>query len=260
MIDVAAYRRRIGHEGPLAPTADVLRALQLVHLYAVPFENLDIHLGRPIVLSMDALERKVVGARRGGFCYELNGTFAELLRALGFGVSLLAAEVARGDGAYGRPFDHLALEVTAAGAPVPWLVDVGFGDGFLEPLPLVVARETVQANGTYRIDEEGGFHVLRRRHEPGGPFLSEYRFTRQRHELAEYVGMCEYHQTSPESHFTQRRVCSLATPDGRITLGQDRLVVTRLGERTEQLVPDDAAYRALLRERFGVEIAGDWVR
>jgi N-hydroxyarylamine O-acetyltransferase len=260
VISVSPYLRRIGHEGPLAPTAGVLRALQLAHLYAVPFENLDIHLGRPIVLALDALERKVVGKRRGGFCYELNGAFAELLRALGFGVSLLAAEVTRGDGAFGPPFDHLTLEVTAAGDAAPWLVDVGFGDGFLEPLPLVVGPEAAQTNGAYRIDEEGGFHVLRRRSEPGGPFQPAYRFTRERHRLADYAGMCEYHQTSPESHFTKRRVCSLATPEGRITLGEDRLIVTSRGQRTEVPVADDAEYRALLRGRFGIEIEGHWVR
>jgi len=259
---IEEYLQRIGLAGRPSGVdgVDGLRALQAAHLRAVPFENLSIHLGERIELTEDALLAKVVDRRRGGFCYELNGTFAELLRALGFGVSLLAAEVTRGDGAFGPPFDHLTLEVTAAGDAAPWLVDVGFGDGFLEPLPLVVGRETAQANGTYRIDEDGGFLVLRRRSEPGEPFQAAYRFTRERHQLADYAGTCEYHQTSPESHFTQRRVCSLATPDGRITLGEDRLIVTSRGQRTEVPVADDAEYRALLRGRFGIEIEGDWVR
>ncbi|HEY7201648.1 MAG TPA: arylamine N-acetyltransferase [Candidatus Dormibacteraeota bacterium] len=259
MIDVAAYTRRIGHEGPLEPTAATLRALQLAHLRAVPFENLDIHLGRPIVLDMDALLRKVVGERRGGFCYELNGTFAELLRALGFSVSMLAAEVANGEGGYGPPFDHMTLEVTCPGDPTPWLADVGFGDSFLEPLRLVAGEEQGQDGWVYRIDEDGGLRVLARRQEPDGPDRPQYRFRRQPHRLADYEEMCRYQQTSPDSHFTQGRICSLATPDGRITLGQDRLVVTRRGERTERPVVDDDEYRALLRDRFGIDVTGPWV-
>ncbi len=261
MIDVAAYTTRIGHEGPLAPTAEVLRALHLAHLHTVPFENLDIHLGRPIVLSPDALVGKVVGSRRGGFCYELNGAFSELLRAVGFGVSMLSAGVGRPDGAFGPPFDHIALEVTCPGDATPWLVDVGFGEGFLEPLRLVVGEERAQDNGVYRLDRsEDGMLVLLRWPERGGPVAPQFRFTRRPYPLADYASMCRYHQTSPESPFTQRRVCSLATVDGRITLSEDRLIVTRHGSRHEEPVADDGAYRALLRERFGIELTGAWVR
>jgi N-hydroxyarylamine O-acetyltransferase len=260
VIDVAAYARRIGHEGPLAPTAEVLRMLHLAHLRTVPFENLDIHLGRPIELSVDALLAKVVERRRGGFCYELNGAFSELLRALGFEVSMLSAGVGRPGGEFGPPFDHMALEVTCPGAPTVWLVDVGFGEGFLEPLRLAAGEEQAQDNGVYRLDQAGDALVLLRWPEPGGPVEPQYRFTRQAYRLADYAGMCRYHQTSPDSPFTRRRVCSLATPDGRITLGNDRLIVTTGGSRTELPVTDDAAYRALLHDRFGVEVAGPWVR
>ena len=82
------------------------------HLLAVPFENLDIHLGRPISLDQDALFGKIVTRRRGGFCYELNGLFALLLRELGFEVTLLSAGVARADGGFGPEFDHLTLLVS----------------------------------------------------------------------------------------------------------------------------------------------------
>jgi N-hydroxyarylamine O-acetyltransferase len=259
VIDVAAYARRIGHEGPLAPTVEVLRALHLSHLRTVPFENLDIHLGRPIVLSVEALLGKVVGERRGGFCYELNGTFAELLRALGFGVSLLSAGVMGAGGRFGPPFDHLALEVTCPGDPVLRLADVGFGDGFLEPLRLVVGEEQAQGGGVYRIDEDGGFHLLQRRVGTGA-FAPQYRFTRQPHRLGDYAGMCRYHQTSPDSHFTRQRVCSMATPDGRVTLTEQRLIVARLGERSELPVADDGTYRELLRERFGIHLTDPWIR
>src|SRR5260221_4662216 len=89
-MDINAYLRRINYNGPLTVSAETLSALHMAHLLAVPFENLDIGLGRPIVLSDKALFAKIVGARRGGFCYELNGLFAALLRALGFKVDMLA--------------------------------------------------------------------------------------------------------------------------------------------------------------------------
>src|SRR4051812_2868960 len=117
-MDVQAYLRRINYRGELAPTAATLRELHRAHLLAVPFENLDIHLGRPILLDEQALFDKIVAHRRGGFCYELNGLFALLLRDLGFEVTLLAAGVARADGGFGPEFDHLTLLVQS---PLPFV-------------------------------------------------------------------------------------------------------------------------------------------
>src|SRR5919107_4778825 len=122
-MDVNAYLERIGYRGPLAPTAETLRRLHVAHLLAVPFENLSIHAGEPVVLDDDSLFEKVVGRRRGGFCYELNGLFAALLRALGFRVEMLSAAVAKPSGEFGREFDHMALLVHAGER---WLADVGF--------------------------------------------------------------------------------------------------------------------------------------
>src|SRR5690242_3051518 len=112
-MDLQAYLQRINYRGEQKPTAAILRELHRAHLLAVPFENLDIHLGRPILLDQDALFDKIVRRSRGGFCYELNGLFALLLRGLGFDVTLLAAGVARADGGFGPEFDHLTLLVKA---------------------------------------------------------------------------------------------------------------------------------------------------
>ena len=141
-MDIQAYLRRINYSGEQAPSAATLYELHRAHLLAVPFENLDIHLGRPIVLDQDALFDKIVTRRRGGFCYELNGLFALLLRELGFEVTLLAAGVARADGGFGPEFDHLTLLVRATSLNPQsevWLADVGFGDSFREPLRFVEA-------------------------------------------------------------------------------------------------------------------------
>src|SRR5258706_8881452 len=116
-MDITAYLNRIAHRGPIEPTGETLRALHLAHLLAVPFENLDIGLGRPIVLDQAALFDKIVVRRRGGFCYELNGLFAALLRALGFEVTMLSAGVGRAGGGFGPEFDHLTLLVTTDHRP-----------------------------------------------------------------------------------------------------------------------------------------------
>ncbi len=242
---------RIKYGGPLAPTAETLRALQVAHLQAVPFENLSIHAGQPIVLDGDALFEKVVTRRRGGFCYELNGLFAALLRALGFEVSLLSAGVARRDGTFGPDFDHMTLAVSLEER---WLADVGFGDSFLEPLRLDERGEQVQGDRGYRLDEDGAHLILLQRQGADGPWDPQYRFTLQPRELPDYAGMCRYHQTSPQSHFTQKRVCSLATSDGRVTLSDLRLITTRGGGREERLLASEDEHAATLFELFGVVV------
>ena len=251
-LDVEAYLRRINYHGPTNPSPTTLRALHVAHLRSVPFENLSIHAAEPIVLNDDALFEKIVGRRRGGFCYEANGLFAALLRALGFKVSMLSAEVAREDGSYSPPFDHMALMVTV---DERWLADVGFGDSFLEPLLLDEEHEQVQPPDAFRIDRAGDYRIVMRRE--ADEWKPNYRFTLQRYEYADFAGMCRYHQTSPESHFTQKRICSRATETGRITLSEMRLIESTLGQRQERAVADQTEYDGILREKFGILMVAD---
>jgi N-hydroxyarylamine O-acetyltransferase len=152
--EVDAYLRRIGVEPPVRPTVDALRELQLRHLQSVPFENLSVHLGEEIVLEEKRLLDKVVGARRGGFCYELNGAFGSLLAALGFDVHLLAARVYGDEGRLGIPYDHLALRVRTVDGSA-WLADVGFGAHSHFPLAFDERREQEDPGGVFRIAEAG---------------------------------------------------------------------------------------------------------
>lgn len=247
---VAAYLARLGFTGPRAPTLDTLRALHRAHLLAVPFENLDIHLGRPIRLDRAAFFRKIVDERRGGFCYELNGLFAELLVALGFQVSLLSARVARDTGGFGPDFDHLVLLVEAEGR---WLADVGFGRSFRDPLSLDTGAE-VEAEGTfYRVANEGEEWRLVSR-SPAGPSRDEFAFTLAARSLEAFAGMCEHHQTSPASHFTRGPVCTLPTAQGRVTLSGRTLIETEGDGRRESPLADDEAVRGVLERRFGVRL------
>ena len=248
-LNITAYLERINYRGPLEPTAATLRALHKAHLLAAPFENLDIHLGREIVLDEEKNYSKIVERRRGGFCYELNGAFAMLLKALGYDVKMLSAGVANAKGGFGPPFDHMTLLVELEKR---WLADVGFGDSFREPLLLDEQGAQSQEWGAYRIARDGEQLTLERR--DGDLWKPQYRFTLRPYQFADFAEMCRYHQTSPDSHFTQRRTCSLATIDGRITLTDMRLITTTGEGRHERELTDEHEYEAILRERFGMQL------
>lgn len=246
MLTVPAYLDRIRYPGPTEPSAETLRALQRAHLFTVPFENLDIHIGRKIVCDESRFLNKIIDERRGGFCYELNGAFAALLRELGFQVTLLAAGVTRPDGSDGPEFDHLTLRVDLE---QPWLADVGFGDSFLEPLRLQPNLEQAQIGRAYRltqVDDVFNMEVWSR-----DRWKRQYAFTLQPRQLSDFAPMCHYQQTSPDSHFTRNRICSRATPDGRVTLSGGKLIETRNESRKERTLSDEE-WTSCLRELFGV--------
>jgi len=247
-MNTEAYLKRINYQGPLAPTAETLRALQLAHLRRVPFENLSIHAGEPIVLQEEALFTKIVERRRGGFCYEVNGLFAALLRSLGFDVTMLSAGVAKPTGGFSPDFDHMALMVKLSDR---WLVDVGFGDSFLDPLLLDEPGEQIQGVQSFQILNDGSHLILSRRNK-GEDWKPEYRFDLQPHTFADYEEMCQFHQTSPESHFTKSRICSRVTDEGRITLSDMRLITTNGSQRSEQALLSSDEYERVLRDQFGV--------
>jgi N-hydroxyarylamine O-acetyltransferase len=250
-LDVDRYLDRIAYAGARRPVIDTLCGLHVAHLRAVPFENLSIHLREPIRLELDALEDKIVARRRGGFCYELNGLFAALLEALGFTVSRLAARVYGPGGALGIPFDHLALAVEL---DEPWLVDVGFGDSFSYPLRLLEAGEQRDGGRRYRLDRDGDLCTLHERRGDADP-QRLYQVSLTPHSLSAFADGCRYHQTSPDSPFTRRRICSVETPGGRVTVSDRRLLFTTdHGTRVEHELPDDAAAREAIERYFGIVV------
>ncbi len=248
-MNLGAYLDRIRFVQPLRTDGATLRALHRAHMLTVPFENLDIRAGRPIELSLPKLFDKIVRRRRGGFCYELNGLFAWALSEIGFWVQLHSARVWGANGP-GREFDHLVLQVFAERN---WLVDVGFGESFLEPLPLEPSVITEEEVAAYRILQSGDDWTVERR-EPGAEWQPQYVFTLVPRRLSDFEGMCTWHQTDPASHFTQNTICTLPTSAGRITLSGHRFIVTRGGMREEREVGDDE-YSLLLRDRFGIASA-----
>lgn len=247
-MEIEPYFERIGYSGSREPTAATLRQLHRAHMLRVPFENLDIPLGQSIECSLPSFYDKIVRRRRGGFCYELNGLFGWLLELLGFSVVLLSARVFDGDQP-GQEFDHMVLLIELQER---WIADVGFGDSFLEPLRLETAAEELQQGSSYRFaGTDSGRRLERRRESAWAP---EFVFAVTPRQLREFSAMCHWQQTSPESNFIRKSVCSMATPGGRTTLSNGRLIVTEAGQRTERSVADEAEYRALLSTHFGIDL------
>jgi N-hydroxyarylamine O-acetyltransferase len=247
MMDTKRYLRRFGIEknNPGAD-AETLRMLQRRHLLRVPFENLDIHWKRPITLETEKFYDKIVGEKRGGFCYELNGLFQELLAAIGFESKIVSARVSRGNDRFGAEYDHLALLTRAGGDE--YLTDVGFGSFAAEPLKFVLDVEQIDENGVFRIGKRGdGYYEVFKK--AGGEWRSEYIFKEKARNLGEFAEMCRFHQSSPESHFTRGKVCSLMTAGGRKTLTDHKYIETVDGRKNEtDVVSEDEFNRILARE------------
>ena len=238
-MDVSTYLHRIGISTVSHPDRRFLSRLQENHLLHIPFENLDISLHRPIRLSLPQVYEKVVERGRGGFCYELNGLFQWLLQECrNFVFSLISARVREADGSFGPEFDHLAVLVLLE---IPYVVDVGFGDSCRHPLPLT-GDEVEDISGRYRVvaTDDGEGYVLQRRIE--GHWMTEYRFTTLPYQLQDFTSMCQHHQTSPASTFTQKKMCSIATEQGRITLTQDFLTIARDGAKQKHPVTWDQQF------------------
>ncbi len=256
MFDRHTYLARIGYEGPVGPSIETLRALHRAHVLTVPFENLDIHLGRSISLEPSDLFRKIIVNRRGGYCFELNGLFALLLEELGFTVTRLAARVLYGVEGI-RPRSHQLLVVRLGTGP--WIVDVGFGGhGLLEPFLLAVGHEQQQGADRFRlITDERRDYVLQC--DLAGAWADLYSFMLEPCLPVDYIFANYYHSHSPDSMFTQRRICTMPTLNGRKTFTDGLLKIRESGVTKELHVKDEAECKQLLHEHFGLTIKDDFI-
>ncbi|SRR5712691_378937 len=251
-MEYKTYMERIGYRGPLRPSVEVLRKLHRRHMLSVPFENLDILLGRPIILSKNAFYDKIIKRRRGGFCYELNGSFASLLKKLGFKVSMLSAGVARRGGGFSPDFDHMTLLVQLK---EPWLADVGFGDSFTEPKRLDIYSPQTDRGKAYRFTRKDGWTLLSRRTKGNSVWEPQYKFSLTPRKLEDFVPRCRWQQTSPRSHFRKGRLCTRLTPNGRLTLTDTKFIVTRRNKKVELPLKNPEEFDVLLRRRFDIDLS-----
>lgn len=250
-MDIQPYLQRIQIDKPEAPSYAFLAKLQAQHLFTVPFENFSVSQHERIVLAEDLLVDKIVERRRGGFCYELNGAFGWLLNSLGFKVTRISARVYNAHkNDFGPEFDHMALLVHL---DKPYLVDVGFGDSARQPLAMP-AGEAEDVSGRYRIARAEGHAAYHLQKWEAAGWAPQFAFTTTPYELPAYDAMCEYHQSSPESPFTQRSVCTRATPTGRLTLSPDSLTITEDDHKEKVAITSPEEYQQLLFVHFGVRL------
>jgi len=234
------------------PSFNFLAKLMIQHLISIPFENLDIDRKVEIRLDEKHLYKKIVVQGRGGFCFELNGLFAFLLKALGFSVTLASARVFKSDNyEYGPEFDHLILLVDLNGR---YLVDVGFGELFRGPLSLPNDRSE-DVSGEYRLfrSKETQNYYIAQKHVQN-VWQPQYRFTEIPRKLSDFHDMCVYHQTSPDSHFTQKTICTFATKSGRKTLTDSELIVTTEKEKKNVKVSSREDFHLVLNEHFQIKL------
>jgi len=248
-----AYLERIHYSDAIKPDIRTLGKLQLAHMQSVPFENLDIGLHRTIEIYEQAIWNKLIVNKRGGFCYELNGLFAWLLKQIGFGVTYLnARDYHEADNTFGIDFDHLVLMVHIPNASTRWLVDVGWGDTFTQPLNIDTTEWQQQGLRSYRLEPfRDGYQLWQM--GDGDKIERQYYFDLTPHQFpTEYEAACQYHQTSPQSIFTRNRIISRLTANGRISLDNDRVIITTTGKREETLLQSEEEFHELLKKHFDI--------
>ncbi|GII81467.1 arylamine N-acetyltransferase [Sphaerisporangium rufum] len=246
LLDLPAYLDRIGRPAPAAPTAETLRLLHRAHVEAVPFENIDVFLGRELRLDPAGLQAKMRPGR-GGYCYEQNLLFGAVLERLGHRVERQLARVRIGADRV-RPRTHAMLVVHADGGR--WLADVGFGaEGLLEPLPLVGGATVTVGARTWDLTHHDGDWVLRAV-RPDGP-VDLYTFREERHHPADFQMANHYTATSSRSPFLGALVAQRSGPRVRHTLRDLRLTeATPDGTAERDIAPGELA--GVLRETFGI--------
>ncbi|MFD0371417.1 arylamine N-acetyltransferase [Streptomyces sp. NPDC127114] len=250
-LDLDAYLARIGYSGELAPDLATLRAVHRAHVEAIPFENLDVALGRRIALDLKGLQAKLVARRRGGYCYEQNSLLAAALERIGFEVAGRGARNrSRGDAL--TPITHAVLVVTVDGEQ--WLADAGFGwQGPLEPVPLADGARVEQDGWVFGVGVEAeGVHVLRALRPEGWTDL--YSFAPHSLFPVDFELMNHYSSSHPRSRFLGQVVAHLPGAAVRRALVRDGLTSVLVDGSREERRVGPAELTATLAEVFGIEV------
>ena len=252
-LDLQAYLARIGYGGDLDPTIETLTALHRKHVLSIPFENLDILLGRPIGLDLESLQAKLVLGRRGGYCFEQNTLFAAVLERLGFEITRLAARVRMGDDR-STPRTHMILAVDVGETRL--LADVGFGgDTLLDPIAFDNEEPVRQAAWTFRLGQEGDVRVLRGLRAAG--WMDLYAFTEEPQLPADYEVSNHYTSTWPRSPFVMKIVVQRSGLEERWMLIDDEVCVERPDGTQRHTVSSPEERLAVLADRFGLVFPND---
>ena len=251
-MDIDQYLERIGLERAPSATEDGLAALIEAHILSVPFENLDIALGHGIHLETDYLFGKIVRRRRGGYCFELNGLFGELLDALGFDRHPMLARVWFRGPAEVPGQTHTFNLVNIGGRA--FMVDVGFGGTTARlPVPLEDGARVSDVDGEVTVRRDGEYGFMLTRHMPEGP-EDQFSTTGTRAHPSDLVISNHFMATHPASHFTKMAVAGRFTPEGRTGLVDCKLTVRNGWQMTDETVTSSAELRTTLRDHFGLDL------
>ena len=249
-IDVESYLSRI-NVTKKTPSVAYLKQLQKSHLLHIPFENLDIHYGNKIVLDYQKIFKKVVHRKRGGFCYELNGLFYHLLYHLGFDCYLISARVFNEETeVFGRDFDHMVIIVVLSDDK--FLVDVGFGQGSITPLRISIGEVQMDYTKYWKMEYDPDENILLKQSTDTTFFKTKLLFTTQERQMIQFMEMCEYHQQSPESIFTQKKLVTKITSTGRVTLTDRKLLIHELGTTKEIDILNEDEFLSKLHHHFDI--------
>lgn len=251
--DIPAYLKRIGCDAVKARDLSALQDLHARHLERIPFENIDVFLGRPGTLELDALQRKLVHEARGGYCFEQNGLFAAALRALGFNAHTLEARVRPPGATAPLPRTHMLLRVDLDGRG--FAADVGFGgDGPLLPVALD-GTPCEQPHGVYRVDRErSALHVMRLLED--GIWRDLYAFTLTPAEAVDFEVAHHFTSTHPRSPFVQALTVQRCDKMARRILRGRCYTERRNGEETVREI-SDGEFGPLLEEELGLRLPED---
>jgi N-hydroxyarylamine O-acetyltransferase len=248
--DCDAYLDRIGVHAPLPVSEGSLEMLHRAHTYTIPFENFDILLGRGIDLSLEWLFQKINLRPRGGYCFELNGLYLQLLQSLGFQARpLLARGHTRGEPS-GR--HHQLSLVTVNGRE--WIADVGFGaNGLRAPIPFELGRIARQDGLEFRLIDCPPYGNMLQILE-AGQWQDLYSFDLEYVCSADIESGNHFTSTSPKSHFTWTRMAALPKADGRISLKDLNLRVVVNGHVSNSELEQGAGYLESLYIHFGIDL------
>ncbi|MFQ5716022.1 MAG: arylamine N-acetyltransferase [Nitrospinales bacterium] len=253
-LDIDAYLERIKYKGSRGNSVQTLIDLHIAHAFNIPFENLDIHLGRKISLDPTALFDKLIPGGRGGYCHEINSLFYFLLTQLGFEAKLLMARVMCGSDSTGPKLHQLLLVQTNAG---DWIADPGFGgNGLIAPIPLREGVEEKQFADIFRLEARATRgYVLQSQIQDS--WVDLYSFERVFYLPIDYILPNYYNSTSPDSIFTRKKICTKPTPEGRITLIDRELRIRRNGASVKRQITNPEEYLETLRKYFDIQLSAD---
>lgn len=248
------YLHRINYRQSPQNNLQTLNELHRKHVFAIPFEDLDIHLKKPLKIDVASLYEKIIVEKRGGFCYELNFLFYNLLKEIGFDCKIVSARIYDKKEGLGVEFDHLAILVKLE---EDWLLDVGYGNLFTEPMKLPSKIDNYvykDRDAIYKITQLNESNYILSESRKGYKFKKIYTFDIIPRKIEEFYEQIDFKQHSEESYFVKNRICTIPTEEGRITLFNNKFIKTTGQGKEEHTIQSDEEFYQLVKEEFDMNV------